>query len=84
MTPWRWWVGHDEDGEPETYAIGEVGSREEAIELGTRETEPGKRFWIVEARSSDARRYEQADVIPFLRTRNKEVIATPPIDAGEE
>ncbi|WP_404711535.1 hypothetical protein [Sphingomonas sp. MMS24-J13] len=84
MSPWRWWVGFDEDGEPETYNIGEVGSRVQAIALGQRETRAGDRFWIIEARSSEDMRHEGADSVPFLRKRNRESFVNGPTAAGAE
>lgn len=74
MTPWRWWTGYDQDGQPESYDIAECASRSEAIKAGIFATNVGEIFHIIEARSSTDRRHEQADIVPFLRTRNHEVI----------
>lgn len=75
MTGWEWWVGSYADVEYEgAYGWGGVTTRNHAIALGLRETRPGERFYIVEARSSQASQHEDADVIPFLRQRKKELV----------
>lgn len=71
MTPWSWWAGHI----GEDYAIAEASSREAVIDAARREIGPGETFQIVEARSSTDRRFEGVDVIPFVRTRNHEIIS---------
>lgn len=68
MTPWAWHWKAEYD---EAYA-GEHTTRDEAIAEAVRELQPGDSFEIVEARMSEDRRHEGADVIPFLRTRNRE------------
>jgi hypothetical protein len=73
MTPWRWWVGHFEEIECYEGYSNEVASRDEAIAWGKKEW-PGQLFYIIEARSSEAMQHEGADIVPFLRTRNKELI----------
>jgi hypothetical protein len=74
VTPWRWWVGSDEDVEEDgTYSIDDCATREEAILAGLRETRPGEAFHIIEAQCSTARRYE-GEVAPFLHSRNYERI----------
>lgn len=70
MTPWRWWAGHI--GE-EFYDIAEASSREEVIAAAEREIGPGDTFEIIEARSSEAAKYEGSDFVPFLRTRYHEI-----------
>ncbi len=71
MTPWAWWAGHI----GEDYDIAEAASREDVIAAARREISPGETFQIIEARSSADRRFDGADVIPFVRTRNHEIIA---------
>lgn len=78
MTPWQWWAGEvgdvDADG---VYAIGEFPTREAAIAAVHREYPAGTDFYVIEARSSEAMEHEQADMIPFLRTRNRELLTVP-------
>lgn len=72
MTPWQWWWL--EDGEDEHGWCGEHYTRAQAI-ADARDTLPsGVKFWIIEARSSTALEYEEDECVPFLRTRNKELI----------
>lgn len=82
MTPWRWWAGElDED----VYDLVEdCATREEVIQAASRQLSPGDQFRIVEARASEDRRYEGSDFVPFLRTRNKEVITVGPVLAATE
>jgi len=71
---WEWWVGNHfalDDGE---YDLGCVKTREDAIAVGLRETAPGELFYIIEARSSTARKHEGADFVPFTATRNATVL----------
>lgn len=71
-TDWEWFAGVVGD---ESYALaGGCKTREEAIADGLREAALGDEIEIVEARSSTDMRYEGADVVPFVRTRNHEVI----------
>ncbi|KAB2680526.1 hypothetical protein [Brucella tritici] len=75
MTPWTWYAGHLDD---DVYDLAEATTREKVIEAALEEVtgwlNPGDRFRIIEARSSDAKKYEGADFVPFLRTRNAEII----------
>lgn len=72
MTPWRWWAGELDD---DCYGLaGDEPTREAVVQRACRELKPGDQFRIIEARSSTDARYEGADFVPFLRTRNKEVI----------
>lgn len=76
MTPWAWWAGSP--GE-ETYDIAcEVPTREEAIREALRSLGPGDKFQIIEARMSEDKRYEGADFVPFVRTRNHEIMTVGP------
>jgi hypothetical protein len=71
MTPWTWFAGEiDED----VYDLAEEDSREKVIEAAMRHLSVGDQFRIIEARSSTAKKYEGSDFIPFLRTRNAEII----------
>lgn len=81
MTPWRWWAG--EIG-ADTYDLaGDCASREDVIRQACRELKPGEQFQIIEARSSGAIKHEGSDCVPFLRTRNHEVLtAGPALPAG--
>ncbi|MBA8822269.1 hypothetical protein BRY73_03050 [Ochrobactrum sp. P6BS-III] len=78
MSPWEWWAGElDQD----VYdLVGGAKSREDCILEASRQMKSGEKFRIIEARSSSDRRYEGADFVPFLRTRNKEIITVGPID----
>lgn len=71
MTPWTWFAGKlDED----VYDLAEQATPEKVIEEASRQLLHGQQFRIIEARSSSAQKYEGSDFIPFLRTRNKEII----------
>lgn len=71
MTPWTWFAGEiDED----VYDLAEGDSREKVIEAAMKHLSVGDQFRIIEARSSIAKKYEGSDFIPFLRTRNAEII----------
>ncbi len=79
MTPWKWRFGyHDGFDTCEAY-VSDFPNREAAIAAALRETLPGERFHIIEARSSESMKHEQADVIPFLRTRNHEILTNGPL-----
>lgn len=79
MTLWQWWAGfYDEVQEDGSYSLGEFNTREEAIAAGLRDTVRGQRFHIIEARSSQSMKYEGADIVPFLRKRNAEVLVNGP------
>lgn len=70
MTPWSWWAG--EIG-AETYDLAcEEPTREAAIYTASQLLDPGTEFEIIEARSSTAAKYEGADFVPFVRSRNHE------------
>jgi len=72
MTPWSWWAG---ELDAETYDLAcDVPTREAAIQEASRQLQAGETFQIVEARSSEDRRHEGSDRVPFLRTRNHEII----------
>ncbi|KAB2788160.1 hypothetical protein F9K97_03385 [Brucella anthropi] len=71
MTPWTWFAGNLDDV---VYDLAEEDTREKAIEVASRQLSFGQQFRIIEARSSSAQKYEGSDFIPFLRTRNAEII----------
>lgn len=75
MTPWTWFAGNLDD---DVYDLAEADTREKAIEAAldasTGWLKPGGQFRIIEARSSTAQKYEGSDFVPFLRTRNSEII----------
>ncbi len=73
MTPWRWWYGDNESEYCSDFA-----TRAEAIAAGQRDTPIGEEFHIIEARSSESTKHEYADTIPFLRTRNHEILMNGP------
>jgi len=72
MTPWRWFAGHP--GEYNYDIACDCASREEVIREALRNLGPGDTFQIIEARSSDAIKHEGSDCVPFLRTRNHEIL----------
>lgn len=75
MTPWAWWSG--EIG-AETYDLAlEEPTRDAAIAEAERQLSPGDTFQVVEARSSTAAECERTGFVPFLRTRNHEVLTVP-------
>ncbi|WP_313026717.1 hypothetical protein [Brucella sp.] len=75
MTPWTWFAGNLGD---DVYDLAEADTREKviaaALDASTGWLKPGDQFRIVEARSSTAKKYEGSDFVPFLRTRNAEII----------
>ncbi|MGE0178963.1 MAG: hypothetical protein AB7O91_03980 [Sphingomonas sp.] len=79
MTPWGWfWL---EEGEPNDCWAGEHDTRDHAIAEAQRELPAGAAFFVIEARSSEDMKYEGADCVPFLRTRNKERLVNGPVPA---
>lgn len=76
---WEWWVGVPG---AEAYDLGLAMTRSEAVRIGLRETLPGDEFEIVEAQTSTARRYEGADFVPFIRSRNYERLKNGPHLSG--
>jgi hypothetical protein len=83
MTGWEWWAG---DIDEDDYGLeGGIPTKDEVIRRVSRYMKPGDRFRVIEARSSADRRYEGSDFVPFLRTRNKEIVTVGPvaIDAAE-
>lgn len=79
MTRWEWWAGSlDED----TYDLANEQTREDAIRVASFGMKPGEKFRIVEARSSSNKKYEESDFVPFLRTRNHEIIPVGPVLVG--
>lgn len=74
MTPWAWYWKHPDD---ESYGE-ECSSREHVIAAAHREVRPGETFEVIEARMSEAVEHEGSDFIPFLRSRNHEVLTAPP------
>lgn len=73
MTGWEWWAGHLD--EPIYDIAGGCASRADVIaqareNIGDRET-----FRIIEARSSTSLKFEADDFVPFMQTRNAEIIA---------
>lgn len=77
MTRWQWWAGLVGDVDAEgLYELGEFDTRGAAIAAANREYGPGKSFYVVEARSSEAEIYEGAALVPFLRQRNRELLVT--------
>jgi hypothetical protein len=71
VTPWSWWWLEDGD-EPHGGWRGDCDTRAKVIGDACRHLPAGTGFEIVEARSSEAREYEEAECVPFLRTRNRE------------
>jgi len=80
MTPWRWWAGAL--GEPCYDLASDCATREAAIQEALRNVAVGEQFRIVEARSSEAAKYEGPDLVPFLRTRNHEILTAGPSLVG--
>lgn len=75
MSPWTWWAGIPDD---ESYALAEASTRDDVIKAALEELVPGDTFEIIEARSSDAKKWEGGDFVPFLRSRNHEVFVVGP------
>lgn len=79
MTPWSWYwkfTGDESYGE-------ECSSRDEVIAAAHREAVAGDEIEIVEARMSESIKHEGSDFIPFLRTRNHEVLTVPAKDPAQ-
>ena len=74
---WCWYARVPGD---ETF-ICEQPTRAETIAEALREWGPGTEVELVEAVMSQDRRHEGADVIPFIRERNREVIT---LEGGAE
>lgn len=79
MTPWTWHAGHLDD---DIYDLAEEPTRERVIEVASLYLAVGDQFRIIEARSSTNAKYEGADFVPFLRTRNAEIITVELKDNG--
>lgn len=79
MSPWAWYWKHADD---EAYGE-ECATREAVIAAAHREVQPGELFEIIEARMSEAVEHEWSDVVPFLRSRNHEIL-TAPLQAEQE
>lgn len=75
MTPWRWWW-LEEGGDEHGGWCGDCATREDAIASARRELGHGASFFVMEARSSSAAEYEGSDCVPFLRTRNRELLVS--------
>lgn len=72
-SPFAWyWKFPDDEGYGE-----ECASREAVIAAALKEVLPGEAFEIIEARMSTAREHEGADIVPFTRSRNHEVLIAP-------
>lgn len=78
MTPWQWWWIEDGADEHGGWG-GDCDTREDAIVKAQREVDAGEAFFVIEARSFEAMKYEGTDCVPFLRTRNKERFVNGPI-----
>lgn len=71
MTPWSWFAG---EIDAEAYDLAcDVATREEAVREALAQLRPGERFQVIEARSSEAIKHE-GGIVPFLRTRNHEIM----------
>lgn len=77
MTLWEWWWLEYDGQEQEGWQPGGE-DRAETIAMAQREVPRGGQFLIIEARSSSAACYEGADWVPFLRTRNREMLTNGP------
>ena len=80
MTPWSWWAG--EIGADSYALVGDEKTRAAVIRAASRLLRPGDQFQIIEARLSEDQRYEGDDLVPFLRTRNHEIITVGPVAAN--
>lgn len=69
-TPWKWWVA--QAGENWGYT-GECDTREAAIAEG-RLLWPDEDLQILEGQMSTAQKYEGSDSVPFIKTRNHEIV----------
>jgi len=79
MTPWTWHAGNLDD---DVYDLAEEPTRQRVIEVASLYLAEGDQFRIIEARSSTDAKYEGADFVPFLRTRNAEIITVGLKDNG--
>lgn len=78
MTPWSWWAGVP--GEDIYDVACEEPTREACILTACQLLDPGDTFRIVEARSSTAMKYDEAESVPFVRQRNHETLTVGPRD----
>lgn len=81
-TAWQWWATPRAAYHEGEWTLGEFSTREEAVAAGMEATEHGEFFYVVEARSSTAKKHEGAEIVPFVATRNLEIIEH--IAAGSE
>lgn len=84
MTPWRWWAGDAENVEGDGQYDVDFDTRQQAVAWAIREY-GGSPFYVIEARSSTAEKYSDGshEIVPFLRTRNKERLPEPPENSNE-
>ncbi len=68
---WEWYAG---EVDCFTYDLGCALSREEVIAQAEGRMKPGEQFQIIEAKASQAAKYEGSDHVPFLKTRNFEIV----------
>lgn len=73
--PWRWYACVE--GEHDCYGF-ESPTREEALAAISREFGPGTVVELIEAKFSTAAKYEGADFVPFIRTKNHEKLTIGP------
>lgn len=69
---WEWWAGIV--GEPIYNVAGGCKSREDVIREALANVSADEEIQIIEAQMSTARKYEDSDEVPFIRTRNHEII----------
>jgi len=71
-TDWHWWAGVV--GEWSYDLACETSSRDAAITEALRHASDGDIVQVVEAQMSTAAKYDGHDEIPFVRTRNREIV----------
>lgn len=69
---WRWFAAYDD--EPNEYQLASAATRDDVIAQALPLLEQGETFHIVEAVLSRAAKYQDCDVIPFIRQRNHETL----------
>ena len=73
MSGWAWWGWRCLA--MKTYDLAtDCATREDAVREALRNVGPNEVIQVIEAKVSTAKRYEGADFVPFIGTRNHEII----------
>ena len=75
---WRWYAAPADDADEFSC---EQPTREATLAEAVREFGPGTPIVVIQAVMSEDRRYEGHDMVPFIRTRNREELT---LEGGAE